>query len=69
MDIVFGAYYTTLTDQGHRTDDVYKCVGIAKDFLQSDEDMVLFAKVGKNGTSSGLLYTTVDEFLYNFEIL
>lgn len=69
MDIEFGAYYTSLNEDGSRTNDVYKCVAVATDWLQTHEDVVMFVKVGKDGTAGDLLFTSVEEFLANFEII
>ena len=37
----FGSYYTTIDEHGNRTGEIYKCIGLAHDYLQSDNDMVL----------------------------
>ena len=63
----FGSYYTTLDEHGNRTGEIYKCIGLAHDYLQSDNDMVLMCKINDNGYVGDVVYMTIETFMCDFE--
>lgn len=67
MTLNFGEFYTVLDENGDRTNDIYKCIGIAHDYLQTDNDIVLMCKINDNGYVGDILYTPIEDFLNDFE--
>ena len=63
----FGNFYNELDESGNSTDRVYKCIGIAADYYQTGEEVVLMACIGDGGYSNGLLYIPVGNFMADFE--
>ena len=63
----FGEFYNELDESGNSTGCVYKCIGIAADYYQTGEEVVLMARIGDGGYSNGLLYIPVDDFMVDFE--
>ena len=63
----FGEFYNELDENGLSTDHVYKCIGIAADYYQTGEEVVLMARIGDGGYSNGLLYIPVGDFMVDFE--
>ena len=68
MDTVnFGEFYNELNENGDPTGRVYKCIGIATDYYQTGEEVVLMTCIGNGGYSNGLLYIPVGDFMVDFE--
>ena len=68
MDTVnFGEFYNELNESGNSTGRVYKCIGIAADYYQTGEEVVLMTCIGNGGYSNGLLYIPVGDFMVDFE--
>ena len=63
----FGEFYNELDESGNSTGRVYKCIGIAADYYQTGEEIVLMACIGNGGYSNGLLYIPVGDFMVDFE--
>ena len=63
----FGEFYNELDENGLPTGHVYKCIGIAADYYQTGEEVVLMARIGDGGYSNGLLYIPVGDFMVDFE--
>ena len=63
----FGEFYNELDENGLPTGHVYKCIGIAEDYYQTGEEVVLMARIGDGGYSNGLLYIPVGDFMVDFE--
>ena len=63
----FGEFYNELDENGLPTGHVYKCIGIAADYYQTGEEVVLMACIGDGGYSNGLLYIPVGDFMVDFE--
>lgn len=63
----FGEFYNELDENGLPTGHVYKCIGIAADYYQTCEEVVLMARIGDGGYSNGLLYIPVGDFMVDFE--
>ena len=63
----FGNFYNELDESGNFTGRVYKCIGIAADYYQTGEEVVLMARIGDGGYSNGLLYIPVGNFMADFE--
>ena len=63
----FGEFYNELDESGNSTGRVYKCIGIAADYYQTSEEVVLMACIGNGGYSNGLLYIPVGDFMVDFE--
>ena len=63
----FGEFYNELDENGLPTGHVYKCIGIAADYYQTGEEVVLMAHIGDGGYSNGLLYIPVGDFMVDFE--
>ena len=63
----FGEFYNELDESGNSTGRVYKCIGIAADYYQTGEEVVLMACIGNGGYSNGLLYIPVGDFMVDFE--
>lgn len=63
----FGEFYNKLDESGNSTGRVYKCIGIAADYYQTGEEVVLMARIGDGGYSNGLLYIPVGDFMVDFE--
>lgn len=63
----FGNFYNELDESGNSTGRVYKCIGIAADYYQTGEEVVLMACIGNGGYSNGLLYIPVGNFMVDFE--
>ena len=63
----FGNFYNELDESGNSTGRVYKCIGIAADYYQTGEEVVLMACIGNGGYSNGLLYIPVGDFMVDFE--
>lgn len=63
----FGEFYNELDESGNSTGRVYKCIGIAVDYYQTGEEVVLMACIGNGGYSNGLLYIPVGDFMADFE--
>lgn len=63
----FGEFYNELDESGNSTGRVYKCIGIAADYYQTGEEVVLMACIGNGGYSNGLLYIPVGNFMVDFE--
>ena len=63
----FGEFYNELDENGLSTGRVYKCIGIATDYYQTGEEVVLMARIGDGGYSNGLLYIPVGDFMVDFE--
>ena len=63
----FGEFYNELDESGNSTGRVYKCIGIAADYYQTGEEVVLMARIGDGGYSNSLLYIPVGNFMVDFE--
>lgn len=63
----FGEFYNELDEEGLPSGHVYKCIGIAADYYQTGEEVVLMARIGDGGYSNGLLYIPVGDFMVDFE--
>lgn len=63
----FGEFYNELDESSNSTGRVYKCIGIAADYYQTGEEVVLMARIGDGGYSNGLLYIPVGDFMVDFE--
>lgn len=63
----FGEFYNELDESGSSIGRVYKCIGIAADYYQTGEEVVLMARIGDGGYSNGLLYIPVGDFMVDFE--
>lgn len=63
----FGNFYTPIDENGNRTGEIYKCIGLAHDYFQSDNDMVLMCKINDNGFVGGVVYMTIETFMCDFE--
>lgn len=63
----FGEFYNELDEDGLPFGHVYKCIGIAADYYQTGEEVVLMARIGDGGYSNGLLYIPVGDFMVDFE--
>ena len=63
----FGEFYNELDENGLSIGHVYKCIGIAADYYQTGEEVVLMARIGDGGYSNGLLYIPVGDFMVDFE--
>ena len=63
----FGEFYNELDENSLPTGHVYKCIGIAADYYQTGEEVVLMACIGDGGYSNGLLYIPVGDFMVDFE--
>lgn len=63
----FGEFYNELDETDNPTGRVYKCIGIAADYYQTGEEVVLMACIGDGGYSNGLLYIPVGDFMVGFE--
>lgn len=63
----FGEFYNELDEEGLPSGRVYKCIGIAADYYQTGEEVVLMARIGDGGYSNGLLYIPVGDFMVDFE--
>lgn len=63
----FGSYYVHIDENGNRTNEVYKCIALVHDYLQSDEDLVLMCKINNNGCVGDTVYMTVENFMCDFE--
>ena len=59
--------YTSYKVFNPSTGRVYKCIGIAVDYYQTGEEVVLMARIGDGGYSNGLLYIPVGNFMVDFE--
>ena len=63
----FGEFYNELDENGLSTGRVYKCIGIAADYYQTGEEVVLMARIGDGGYSNGLLYIAGVDFMVDFK--
>lgn len=63
----FGEFYNELDEEGLPSGRVYKCIGIAADYYQTGEEVVLMARIGDGGYSNGLLYIPAGNFMVDFE--
>ena len=59
----FGNFYNELDESGNSTGRVYKCIGIAADYYQTGEEVVLMACIGNGFYFFFFFYIPVGDFM------